>query len=249
MKIKNIILTGSEGLIGRSFRSYAEKKGYNLFCIDKKKIKRKNYYCCDITKERQVLKTVNSIFKKTNVSLLINNAATNPTADNELNGFKFSDYKLKDWKKNIEVDLHGCFLISKHVLKYFEKQNYGKILNISSIYGIVGADQKIYQKKKKKFYGFKPIEYSVSKAGVIGFTKALSSFYQNTNIKINCLVLGGVESRQDNFFKRNYSSKTILNRLSKIGEYNSYIDFFGSELNSYASGSCFVIDGGATSIL
>ena len=165
MKIKNIILTGSEGLIGRSFRSYAEKKGYNLFCIDKKKNKRKNYYYCDITKERQVLKTINYIFKKTNVSLLINNAATNPTADNKLNGFKFSDYKLKDWKKNIEVDLHGCFLISKHVLKYFEKQNYEKILNISSIYGIIGADQKIYQKRKKNFVDLNQLNIRFRKLG------------------------------------------------------------------------------------
>lgn len=249
MKIKNIILTGSEGLIGKSYRSYAEKKGYNLFCIDKKIIQRKNYFCCDITDEKQVSKTISSIFKKKQISLLINNAATNPTADNKLKGFKFSEYKLENWKKNLEVDLDGSFLVSKHVLKFFEKKNSGNILNISSIYGIIGADQKIYQKKKKKFHGFKPLEYSVAKAGVIGFTKALSSFYQGTNIKINCLVLGGVESQQDKSFKKKYSEKTILNRMSKLGEYNNYIDFFGSELNSYTSGSCFVIDGGATSIL
>jgi NAD(P)-dependent dehydrogenase (short-subunit alcohol dehydrogenase family) len=249
MKIKNIILTGSEGLIGRSYRAFAEKKGYNLFCIDKKKIKRKKYFYCDITDEKQVSKTINKIFTKNHISLLINNAASNPTADNKLKGFKFSEYKLENWKKNLEVDLLGSFLVSKHVLKFFEKQDKGNILNISSIYGMVGADQKIYQKKKKKYHGFKPLEYSVAKAGIIGFTKALSSFYQETDIKINCLVLGGVESKQDKFFKKKYSEKTILNRMSKLGEYNNYIDFFGSELNSYTSGSCFVIDGGATNIL
>jgi NAD(P)-dependent dehydrogenase (short-subunit alcohol dehydrogenase family) len=249
MKIKNIILTGSEGLIGKSYRSYAEKKGYNVFCIDKKRIKRKNYIYCDITKEKKVSRAISSIYKKNYVSLLINNAAANPTADNKLKGFKFSEYKFENWKKNLEVDLNGSFLVSKYVLKFFEKQNQGNILNISSIYGVIGADQNIYQKTRQKFHGFKPIEYSVGKAGVIGFTKALSSFYQGTNIKINCLVLGGVESKQDKFFKRKYSKKTILNRMSKLGEYNNYIDFFGSELNSYTSGSCFVIDGGATSIL
>ncbi|MDC3042933.1 SDR family oxidoreductase [Candidatus Pelagibacter sp.] len=249
MKIKNIILTGSEGLIGKSYRSFAEKKGYTVFCIDKKRIKRKNYFYCDITKEKQVSKTIGSIFKKTQVSLLINNAATNPSADNKLEGFKFSEYNYENWKKNLEVDLNGSFLVSKYVLKYFEKKNQGNILNISSIYGIIGPDQNIYQKKKKKFHGFKPVEYSVAKAGVIGFTKALSTFYKGTNIKINCLVLGGVESKQDVFFKKKYSEKTILNRMSELGEYNNYIDFFGSELNSYTSGSCFVVDGGATSIL
>jgi len=246
---KKIILTGSEGLLGSSYRTYAEEKGYELFCIDKKKIKRKNYFYCNITNEKQISKTINSIFKKNYISLLINNASTNPTVDDKLKGFKFSEYNYTNWKKNLEADLHGSFLVSKHVLKFFEKQNSGNILNISSIYGMVGPDQKIYQKKKKKYHGFKPLEYSVAKAGIIGFTKALSSFYQESPIKINCLVLGGVESKQDKFFKKKYSEKTILNRMSQLGEYNNYIDFFGSELNSYASGSCFVIDGGATSIL
>ena len=152
MKLKNIILTGSEGLIGKSYRSYAEKKGYNLFCIDKKKIKRKNYFCCDITNEKEVSKTIKEIFKNKKISLLINNAATNPTADDKLKGFKFSEYKLENWKNNLEVDLNGSFLISKYVLKFFETNNYGNILNISSIYGIIGANQKIYKKNKKKFY-------------------------------------------------------------------------------------------------
>ena len=249
MNIKNIILTGSEGLIGKSYRKYAEEKGYNIFCIDKLKVKRKNYFKCDITNENQVSKVIKKIFKKNKIFLLINNASINPSVDNKLKGFKFSDYKYENWKRNLEVDLHGSFLISKHVLKFFEKQKFGNILNISSIYGLIGPDQKIYNKKKKNFYGFKPLEYSVAKSGIIGFTKSLSAFYEDTNIKINCLILGGVKSKQDKLFKKNYSKKTILNRLANIGEYNAYIEFFGSKLNSYATGSCFVIDGGATSIL
>ena len=249
MKIKNIILTGSEGLIGKSFREYAEKKGYKLFCVDKIKLKRKNYFRCDITNENQVSLTIKKIFKNNKIFLLINNASVNPSLDNKLNGFKFSNYNFKTWKKNLEVDLHGAFLISKHVLKYFEKQNFGNILNISSIYALTGPDQNIYYKKKLKYYGFKPLEYSVAKSGIIGFTKSLSAFYQDTNIKINCLVLGGIKSKQDKRFVKKYSKKTILNRMAKIGEYNHYIEFFGSELNSYSSGSCFVIDGGATNIL
>ena len=70
-------------------------------------------------------------------------------------------------------------------------------------------------------------------------------FLKNNNIKLS----GISQTYQDVFFKKKYSEKTILNRMSELGEYNNYIDFFGSELNSYTSGSCFVIDGGATSIL
>jgi NAD(P)-dependent dehydrogenase (short-subunit alcohol dehydrogenase family) len=249
MKNKNIILTGSEGLIGKSYRKFAEKKGHKVFCIDIVDIKRNNYFKCDITIENEVKDIITKIISQNKVDTLINNAAFNPKADNKLKSFKFSNYNYVKWKKNIEVDLYGSFLISKYVLKHFEKKKSGNIINISSIYGMVGPDNGIYNKSKKKFYGYKPIEYSVAKAGVMGFTKALAAFYQNTNIRVNCLVLGGVNNKQKKTFLKNYSKKTILNRMSNIGEYNNYLEFLGSDLNTYTTGSCFVIDGGATSIL
>ena len=248
MNTKNIILTGSEGLIGTSFRNYAEKKGYKVFCLDKLKLKRKNYFKCNILNEKEVSKTIKQIFDNNKISFLINNASANPSADKKLKKFKFSNYKLADWKKNLEVDIFGSFIVSKHVLKYFEKKNNGNILNISSIYGIVGPDQNLYG-KRKVFEGYKPLEYSVAKSGLIGLTKSLASFYSNSNIKINCLILGGVFNKQNKNFVNSYKKKTILKRMAKINEYNSYIDFLGGNLNTYMSGSCIVIDGGATSII
>ena len=113
MKIKNIILTGSEGLIGKSYRSYAEKKGYNLFCIDKKIIQRKNYFCCDITDEKQVSKTISSIFKKKQISLLINNAATNPTLNPPTPDWRVQADKLgaKGWEGTITYNGGGTYSI------------------------------------------------------------------------------------------------------------------------------------------
>lgn len=246
---KKIIITGSEGLLGKSFRKYAEKKGYTVFSIDIKKIKRKNYFKCDITNENSVKLTINKIIKKNNVDILINNASFNPKVETKLKNFKFSDYDYEKWKTGLKVDLNGSFLMSKHILKFFEKKNKGSILNISSIYGIVGPDQKIYKNKLKKYFGYKPIEYSVSKSGMIGFTKSLASFYKNTNIKINCLIFGGVKNNQNKKFIKEYSKKTIIGRMANIGEYNNYIDFFISEKNSYCTGSCIIIDGGATNII
>lgn len=249
MKNKNIILTGSEGLLGHSYKKFAEKKGHKVFCIDIANIKRKNYFKCNIINEDEVKKTIGEITKKNKIDVLINNAAFNPKAENKLKSFKFSSYDYEKWKKNIEVDLYGSFLVSKYTLRYFEKVNSGNIINISSIYGIIGADNSIYAKSKKKFHGYKPIEYSVAKSGVIGFTKALASYYKDSKIRVNCLVLGGVDNKQNSTFKKKYSKKTILNRMSYIGEYNNYLDFMSSDLNSYTTGSCFIIDGGATSIL
>ena len=94
------------------------------------------------------------------------------------------------------------------------------------------------------------MEYSVAKSGIIGFTKALASYYKKTNIRVTCLVLGGIKTKNmNNKFTKKYSSKTVTNRMANLSDYNEFISFFASEKARYATGSCVVIDGGATSIL
>lgn len=246
---KNIILTGSEGLIGKAYRKFAEKKGHKVFCLDLKNIKRNNYFKCNIVDEISVKQTINNILRTNKIDVLINNASFNPKVEKKLKVFKFSNYNYEKWKKGLEVDLNGSFLISKYILKHFESRNSGIILNIASIYGVIGPDQDIYSNKNKRYHGTKPLEYSVAKAGIIGFTKSLAAFYKNTNIRVNCLVFGGVKNKKQNQnFLNKYSQKTIIGRLANINEYNNYIEFFSSKENTYTTGSCFAVDGGATSI-
>ena len=247
---KNILVTGSEGIIGKSLVQHLERLNSKVFKIDvKKNVKNKNYFKCDITKENQVKKCISNITKKNNIDILINNASFAPKFSNK-KFYKFSDYKLADWKNNLEVDLIGSFLVSKYVCKNFEKRNSGTIINISSIYGMVGPDQEIYKKGQNKFYGYKPLEYSVAKAGIIGFTRALASFYKKTNIRVICLIFGGIKTNDmGEKFINNYRSKTISNRMANKSEYNDFISFYASDKARYANGSCIVVDGGATSIL
>lgn len=245
---KKIIVTGSEGLIGYSLVNFLRLKKNKVFGIDIIKKSKINYFKCDITNEEQVNNSFSKIFEKNKIDILINNAAFNPPSNSRQ--YKFSDYSLSKWKKNLEVDLIGSFLTAKYACKYFEKYNKGLIINISSIYGVVGPDQNIYQKKNKKYFGFKPIEYSLTKSALIGYTKALASFYKNTNIRVICLVLGGIETKNmSSYFKKNYKKKTISNRMARVGEYNEIINFFCSDKANYINGSCIVVDGGATSIL
>ena len=247
-KRKNIVLTGSEGLLGSSFIKNHLNDYKKIFSIDIQKKNRKNYFKCDITNENQVKKTLNKITKNNKIDVLINYAAYNPPAKKNMKPFRFSSYKLESWKKNISIDLIGSFLMSKYILKHFEKRNTGTIINISSVYGLRGIDQSIYSKNLKKYHGYKPIEYSVAKSGIIGFTKSLSTFYKNTNIKILCLIFGGVEKNQGNFFKKNYYKKAVSSRMARVDEYNEYIKFYSSDKASYSTGTCVVIDGGATNL-
>jgi len=246
---KNIIITGSQGLLGQVFSDHLSKKN-NVIKIDKLKTNKKpiNFYQCDITIEKDVGKVFKKILKKNDIDILINNAASNPKSDGET--FKFSNYSFNKWKKNLEVDLYGSFLTSKYACKFFEKKNKGLIINISSIYGQFGPDQDIYKNNRKKYHGFKPLEYSVGKAGLLGFTKSLASFYKNTDIRVISLILGGVEtSNMSQNFKKNYSKKTIIGRLAKKSEYNGVLDFLISENCSYITGTSIIVDGGATTII
>ena len=118
---KNIIISGSKGLIGKNLVQFLKLRNKNVYEIDiKKKLKsEKNYFQCDITREKQVKKTIKQITKINNIDVLINNAAYNQKFNSKK--YSFSNYDLNKWKKNLEVDLIGSFLLSKHVCKNFEK--------------------------------------------------------------------------------------------------------------------------------
>tara|TARA_A100001011_G_scaffold383116_1_gene453903 strand:+ start:106 stop:870 length:765 start_codon:yes stop_codon:yes gene_type:complete len=249
-KRKNVLIIGSNGLIGRSLTNYLERENHVVFKIDLvQKFKQNNFYTCDITKENSVKKTISKITKVSKIDVVFNAASANPKVQN-IKKFKFTKYPLKVWKKGLEVDLIGSFNISKYILRHFEKLDSGKIINISSIYGVVGPDQDIYFTKRDKYYGAKPIEYSVAKAGIIGFTKALASFYKNSNIEVFSLILAGIEEGKQNAnFKKKYKNKLILGRLIKKGEYNSIINYLISHKTPFISGSSIDLSAGAINIL
>lgn len=242
MEKKTIIITGSEGKIGKKLKNYFLKKNFNVAGIDLKKGFKT--FKCDITKEKKVKQTLQYIFSKSKPSVLINNASIIP----KIKKFKFSNYKIKDWKKTIDVDLIGSFNVTKECTKFFEKQNKGTIINISSIYGLVGPDQKIYG-KEIKYHGYKPLEYSVAKAGIIGFTKSLASFYKGTNVKVICLILGGVnDPKHNSIFLKKYLNKSLTNRMITTDEICRFVEIC-IENPTFINGSCLKIDGGVTTII
>ena len=262
MNFKNriYIVTGAAGNLASQFVNTLNKQGSIVYALDTniKKLNQinslrdKKYsinvtnFSVDVTNENQV----KTFFKKVKkLDGIINAAAINPKIDNSKSNYsKFINYSLKDWDLSLRVCLNGTFLMSKHACKIFEKKMLGNIINISSTYGIVSPDQRVYTNEKFTNRLYKPLDYSTSKHGIIGFTKSLAAYYHNTKIRINCLSPGGVEENQSNEFKKNYSAKTIIGRMSKKNEYESAILFMLSDDTSYMTGSNLVIDGGWTSI-
>ena len=125
------------------------------------------------------------------------------------------------------------------------KQKNGVIINISSIYGMSGADQRIYGKSNLN----SPVSYAASKGGIVNLTRYLAAYWNKKNVRVNTLTLGGVQdnSYQSKEFIKKYSEKTILGRMAKKEDYEGAILFLISDASSYMTGSNLIIDGGWTS--
>ena len=175
------------------------------------------------------------------LDVLINNATTNPRKHPKYTA-NFESYPLELWQKYIDVNLTGLFLCSQEIGKVMAKQRNGVIVNISSIYGNVGADQRIYGKKDMST----PVAYAATKGAFLNFTRYVAANWHKKNVRVNTLSLGGVFKNHDKEFVKKYSEKTILGRMAKKDEYEGAILFLMSDASSYMTGSNLVIDGGWT---
>lgn len=187
-KSKTVIVTGASRGIGKTtailfaLKGYQVLFNYNLSGIEaykvcgrlRKKGKAVAAFKADITKRRQVENMVEHCMKNFGgVDILINNAGI---AQQKM----FMDISEREWDTMVDTNLKGVFNCTQSVLKHMLRQKEGKIINISSIWGMVGAACEVH--------------YSAAKAGVIGMTKALAKELAPSNIQINCIAPGIVET-------------------------------------------------------
>lgn len=198
----------------------------------------------DITKRASIEKGLEIVISRLGKpTILINNAAidTPPNAGEQETGL-FETYPESSWDIMMDVNLKGMFLCCQIIGGHMARTGGGSIINISSIYGILSPDQRIYEYKDKPF--FKPITYSVSKSGVINLTKYLATYWAKRGVRVNTLTLGGVFNNQDKLFLTNYNNRVPLDRMARQDEYNGAILFLASDASSYMTGANLIIDGG-----
>ena len=157
----------------------------------------------------------------------------------------FEDYPLKLWQRALDVNLTGMFLASQAAVQPMLKQGRGVIINICSIYGLTGPDQRIYQREGHPPQ-FKPVHYSVTKAGVLGLTRYLATYYAGKNIRANALTPGGVYNGHDEEFVKSYSARAVMGRMAQKDEMNGALLFLASDASAYMTGANLVVDGGWT---
>jgi NAD(P)-dependent dehydrogenase (short-subunit alcohol dehydrogenase family) len=208
----------------------------------------------DVTKPDQIAKAFSEVENILGVpSILVNNAGIDvpPNASNKDFG-PFLNYPLAAWNALIESHLTSTLLMSQAFARTFpvDGKKSGRIINIASTYGVVAPDQAIYESFRRKGKNFwKPVAYTVSKAGIIGFTKWLAGYCgeNKINIRVNAIVPGGVNHGHDADFVLAYGRNTMLGRMAEYGEYDAALLFLASDkASSYATGSILTVDGGWT---
>jgi 2-deoxy-D-gluconate 3-dehydrogenase len=182
------------------------------------------------------------------IEILVNCAAKDPKFDpehREASSNAFEEYPLSGWEEALKVNLTGTFLATQAIVPSMLKRGRGSVINICSTYGLVGPDQRIYQAEDRPTQ-FKPVSYSVTKAGVLGFTRYLAAYYAGKNIRVNALTPGGVFQNHDPGFVARYASRTMLGRMAERDEMNAALLFLASDASSYMTGANLVVDGGWT---
>ena len=260
LRNKTIVLTGSAGRVGARFSEILSEAGANLILIDKdaekneklyKKIKKQFKTNClisntDITNTKEIDNLIKVILKKySKIDVLINNAHFIPR-DHPNRDAPFEKYPYELWQKAVSDNLNGVFVCCQKFGKIMAKQKNGSIINISSIYGLVGPDQRIYGNSRLN----SPPFYSATKGAMVNLTKYLASYWGEKNVRVNTLTLGGIFDKKlhtNKEFVREYSKRTMLGRMSQVNDYDGAILFLSSDLSSYMTGANLIIDGGWTS--
>ncbi len=155
----------------------------------------------------------------------------------------FEDYPLALWQKAIDINLTGAFLFAREAGKVLKDGQYGSLINVASIYGIVGPDHRIYDGQPFKSFP----AYSASKAGIIGLTRWLATWWAKDGIRVNCVSPGGVYNGHDESFAAAYGKRTPMGRMAERDEITGILIYLLSDSSRYCTGQNFIIDGGLTS--
>ncbi len=257
---KTALVTGGAGFLGEGFcRGYAEF-GAAVAVVDIEGERAQRLaatlardhgvatlgLACDIADPAAVERMVAEVVEHFGgIDVLHNNAA------NQSRGLKdqfapFEDYDAEDWRRVMQVDVEGMFLVARFAGAAMARRGRGgSIIQTSSIYGALAPDHRIYAAAAAGGgQRCSPAVYSAGKAAIIGFTRWLATYWAKDGIRANALVPGGVENGQDAAFRERYGARVPLGRMARRQEVVAAALFLASDASSYVTGQCLFVDGG-----
>ncbi|MEF9992359.1 MAG: 3-oxoacyl-ACP reductase FabG [Romboutsia sp.] len=242
MSRRTVLITGASRGIGRTMAKLFAENNYNVlinYNYSKEealslynKLKEKglsvSIYKADISKKEEVNAMVNyCIGQFEKIDVLINNAGISRTK-------LFTDISYEEWDEVMDVNINGAFYVTKKTLQYMLPEMSGKIINISSIWGMVGGSYEVH--------------YSTSKAAIIGMTKALAKELGPSNIQVNCIAPGVIQTDMLNSISEEnldmLKEETPLMRLGKAEDIANCALFLASEKSDFITGQVISPNGG-----
>lgn len=203
---------------------------------------------CDITRAESVtalLDTVRATYAR--VDILVNNAANNPAVEGGGKDFsRLEDFPIEQWNADVAVGLTGAFLCARIIGGALAAQKRGVIVNISSEYGILAPDQRLYRKEgvPEHEQPVKPVTYTVVKAGLHGLTLYLATYWAGAGVRVNTISLGGVENAQPREFLDRAASRIPMGRMALPHEFQGALVYLCADASSFVTGANLVVDGG-----
>jgi NAD(P)-dependent dehydrogenase (short-subunit alcohol dehydrogenase family) len=193
----------------------------------------------DVGDEQEVARMTDRITAEWGrLDVLVNNAATKTP-----NFFApVETFPVADWDEVLRVNLSGMFLCVRALMPLLRASRAASVINVSSIYGVSAPDARIYDGTPFNT----PAVYSASKAGVVGLTRYLTTYFAGTNIRCNTITPGGVFAGQPDCFVHAYSARTPLGRMARAEEMGPAVLFLASDASSYVTGHNLLVDGGWT---
>ena len=262
---KFVLITGGAGLLGiEHARAILSANGNVILwdldsnqlsdaftkLLDEYEEKRVFSKVVDVTNESQILDSLKELNDKNiEIDVLVNNVASNPKYSKNGSNSEFSrleNFRLEDWNKEISIGLTSAFLCSKIIGTRMALQRKGVILNIASDLSVIAPDQRLYRVNSLPIdlQPVKPVTYSVIKAGLVGLTKYLATYWNEQGIRVNSLSPGGIYDDQPNDFVERLSKLIPMGRMANREEYQSAVQFLCSDASSYMTGQNILMDGG-----
>lgn len=153
-----------------------------------------------------------------------------------------ADHPIDAWEQVFKVNVTGVLMACQTFGKAMIENGSGSIVNLSSTYGVVSADPRIYGESGVN----SPISYAGSKSAILNMTRYLAVHWREKNIRVNTLIPGGVFDNQGEEFVKNYTARTPLGRMARADEYQGATLFMLSDASSYMTGATVTVDGGWT---
>ena len=248
---KTIIVTGGYGHLGSTMAKTLAEFGATVIVLGRHQAKLDTFlkkttikgngtlqgYVCDVTSEQNFKELVEKVLDQHHsIDVLINNAYGKQYET-------FDELTIDLWHSALDAELTHYFTCIKAVSKQMIQQKQGSIINVASIYGSLGTDQRIFAPIERK----SPIHYSVSKGGILQLTRYLATLWGEHNIRVNAISPGHFPPKrgpENPAYMKELTTRVPLGRIGQPPDLAGVTVLLASDASSYITGQNFIVDGG-----